>query len=178
MSRDHGDSGTHEVATRLIPATPAHFDWAMAGAEAPPLADGLCIAPGGLEPGDVLAWLKRTAMAVKEATGEWGAWLVVGGNEVVGLISFTRPPREGLAEIGYGVTESRRGRGHATRAVGLAVVEAAALGLDVMAETAADNRPSQIVLERNGFRRCGERVDAEEGLRVAWRRDQRASARV
>jgi RimJ/RimL family protein N-acetyltransferase len=47
---------------------------------------------------------------------------MVEGDEVVGMISFKGPPRGGVVEIGYGVAESRRGRGHATRAVALTIV--------------------------------------------------------
>ena len=39
------------------------------------------------------------------------------------------------------------------------------------AETAADNRASQVVLERNGFRQVGVRQDAGDGPLVCWRRE-------
>ena len=49
------------------------------------------------------------------------------------------------------------------------IAELRARGLDPIAETSVENRASQRVLERNGFVRCGERVDPEDGVLVAWR---------
>lgn len=37
------------------------------------------------------------------------------------------------------------------------------------AETSVDNPASQTVLARNGFRRVGEREDAEDGPLICWR---------
>lgn len=71
-------------------------------------------------------------------------------------------------EIGYGVDEALRGRGLATEAVG-ALVDWGRDREDVgviFAETLTANLPSRRVLEKNGFRRCGESGDA-----LFWRVD-------
>jgi RimJ/RimL family protein N-acetyltransferase len=39
----------------------------------------------------------------------------------------------------------------------------------VIAETHADNLPSQFVLRRNGFVECGTRSDSREGDLIRWR---------
>ncbi len=73
-----------------------------------------------------------------------------------------------VVEIGYGVDKAFRGRGLATEAVG-ALVD---WGRDrgdvgaILAETLTANLPSRRVLEKCGFRRCGESSDA-----LFWRVD-------
>jgi len=99
------------------------------------------------------------------------SWLIVETGEVVGLCSITRPPKDGVVDIGYGIAPSRRKLGHATRAVG-DIVEWAKGHPDVVAltaETSTGNPASQRVLAANGFVRTGERVDEEDGLLVCWR---------
>jgi len=61
--------------------------------------------------------------------------------------------------------------GAATRAVGLLVAEAQrdTRISAVSAETSIDNIASQRVLERNGFQRIGERVDAQDGPVICWK---------
>ena len=172
------DLMTNRPATHLVAATAEHFDWAIQGTESAFSVDGLRLPPGGLDSPTVLAWVKRTSLAVVEATRQPAGWLIASGDEVVGLISFLGPPSAGAVEIGYGVAASRRDRGHATRAVALAVAHAAAQGLDVLAATSTENRPSEIVLERNGFQRCGERSDPSDGRLVLWRRGRGAFRRV
>ncbi len=73
-----------------------------------------------------------------------------------------------VVEIGYGVDEAFRGRGLATEAVG-ALVDWGRGREDVdaiLAETLTANLPSRRVLEKCGFRRCGESSDA-----LFWRVD-------
>lgn len=111
-------TGLDRAGTRLVPATSAHFRWARVGDDSVRSDDGLRLPPGGVESADVLDWLERTASAVSAAIDDRGAWLIVEADEVVGIISFKGPPRDGVAEIGYGVAECRRARGHATRASG------------------------------------------------------------
>jgi ribosomal-protein-alanine N-acetyltransferase len=61
------------------------------------------------------------------------------------------------AELGYSIAYSHQGRGHATRAVALAVeMMATELGLHrAEAITQMDNLGSQHVLRNNGFLPCG-----------------------
>jgi RimJ/RimL family protein N-acetyltransferase len=131
----------------------------------------LCDSPLG--PPEVLAMLAQLADTIGE-TFRPSAWMMVEDGEIVGLISPTRPfdPLDGALLIGYGVAPTRRGRGVATRAVADLVAWA---GADdrvhaLTAETSVDNPASQAVLARNGFRRVGERDDAEDGPLICWRR--------
>ena len=157
--------------TRLVPATPAHFDWAIRGVESQPSFDGLRLPPGGLDAAPVLEWLERTAKTIDELTGARSAWIIASGDEAVGLISYKAPPADAAVEIGYGIAASRRDRGHASRAVALLVREASRAGLSLTAETATGNRASEVVFEKSSFARVGTRLDAEEGALVCWRRD-------
>ncbi len=98
------------------------------------------------------------------------SWLIIENDEVVGLCSITRPPRQGVIDIGYGVAPSRQGRGAAGRAIAEIIVWAKCRA-DVLAltgETSTANVASQRVLLRNGFVRIGERVDDEDGPLICW----------
>ena len=67
--------------------------------------------------------------------------------------------------IGYSVRPSRRGQGHATRALGLAVRRSAELGLDrVLLTCDEDNVASARTIERNG----GVYEDTRNGKRRYW----------
>ena len=107
---------------------------------------------------DVLALMPAQAESTPEAA-RFRVWVVIEAatNTVVGDIGFMGPPaRAGVVEMGYSIVPSRRRRGYATEAAGALVGWA----LDhpgvaaVEAETDADNRASQLVLERIGFRRA------------------------
>jgi RimJ/RimL family protein N-acetyltransferase len=133
----------------------------------------LCLAPDTtIAPAEILAMLRDLAAGIELVFSPSG-WLIVEGEEVVGLCSITRPPVDGVVDIGYGIAPTRQGSGAASRAV--ADVVAWASGdhrvRRLTAETAVDNIASQRVLERNGFRRCGERVDPEDGALLCWERD-------
>jgi predicted acetyltransferase len=82
-------------------------------------------------------------------------WLWDG--EFCGVIGFRWQPGTAdlpahvLGHIGYGVVAWKRGRGYASRALGLLLPEAAAMGLPwVELTTDADNVPSQKVILNNG----------------------------
>lgn len=99
------------------------------------------------------------------------SWLIVENDEVVGLCSITRPPKDGVIDIGYGIAPSRMGRGYATRAVGDIVTWANQHDgvIAITAETSTTNPASQRVLQANGFVRTGERIDDEDGPLICWR---------
>jgi len=154
--------------TALVPCTDAHFAW-MLGGEPP--SPELRLPPGGVEAAAVLEML-RTLLADIRKSHPVCAWLMTEDEEVVGLCSFTRAADgEGIPYIGYGVAESRRGRGHATRAIRLMVMEVLrdpnVRGIG--AETAVANIPSQRVLEESGFTKTGTRIDDEDGEVFVWR---------
>lgn len=156
--------------TRILTARDAHFAWLLGEQEE---SSGLTRPPDGIESPDVLDWIRRTTAALARA-GCPGSWLILEGDEVVGMCSLKAPPDpRGVAEIGYGIAESRRRRGHAGAAVALIIAEISILGLArrITAETAIDNLPSQKVLAANGFVRVGRRHDAEDGELVLWVRD-------
>ena len=156
--------------TRLLPAGDADFAWLL-GETPAPTRSGLTLPPGGVDDPAVLALL-RTMTARVLAAHDRGSWLVVDGNEVVGLCSYKRPPAaDGGVEIGYGIAESRRGRGHATGAARLLIEEAKAdpAVRILLAETAVDNLASQAVLRKCGFADIGRGIDAEDGEVMLWR---------
>ncbi len=120
---------------------------------------------GPLEDPAVLRWLRDRAARLP-------SWLMVDGDEVVGACGYkTAPEADGWVEIGYGVAETRRGRGHATRAVAEMIALAAADPhiRALTAQTAVANTASQGVLARNGFTQVGESIDAEDGQMIVWR---------
>lgn len=152
----------------LIEATDADFAALIAGSAPRALA-----LPG--EPPEppeapgVLAMLRDLAATIRPAFAP-AAWMMVVDGEIVGLCSLVKPPATGL-DIGYGVAPGRRRRGHGAAAVAalLAWARADARVAEVCAETSVGNRPSQRVLEANGFARVGERTDPEDGALILWR---------
>jgi RimJ/RimL family protein N-acetyltransferase len=152
----------------LIAAEDGDFAWMLG--EGPGRA-GLRLAPGGVDAPEVLAIVRGLAARLRE-THDRGAWMMVEDGEVVGLCSYLRPPdAAGGVEIGYGVAETRRGRGCATRAVAAMLGEARAdpAVSVVLAATAVANLASQKALERNGFARTGVDIDPEDGEVIRWR---------
>ena len=99
-------------------------------------------------------------------------WITDGGpddREFVGYLALRHALTAWLLEegghIGYAVRPSRRREGHASRALALALPEAAGLGIDRVLLTAKeDNRPSQLVIEAAG----GEYEDTRNGMRRYW----------
>ena len=134
------------------------FDWLLGEAEAPRgYADAADIAPR-----EVIQLIRGFPLS----------WLIVERKIVIGIISVIKPPEGDEAEIGYGVAASHCGQGVATRALTLLLPLLAERGLTrIVAGTAITNPASQRVLERNGFARCGERDDPEDGPLILWRRD-------
>ena len=123
-----------------------------------------------IAPAPVVQMLAEVAALVR-GTFEPASWLIIEGDEVVGLCSVTRPPKDGAIDIGYGIAPSRQGRGFAGQAIA-EIVEWARRSpgvTAVTAETNIHNEPSQRVLARNGFVQVGERVDDEDGELICWR---------
>ena len=135
---------------------------------------GFRLADTPIAPEAVLAMLAEVAATVGRRFSP-ASWLIVDGNEVVGLCSVTRPPDGGIIDIGYGIAPSRQNRGIAGRAIGDIVTWASGTAQvrAITAETAVANLPSQRVLLRNGFISVGERIDDEDGPLICWRRSIR-----
>jgi RimJ/RimL family protein N-acetyltransferase len=97
---------------RLQEATDRHFAWLLGEIPAP---DGLMEATGGVDERFVISLLRDLTATLRQA-GCRSHWLIIDGEEVVGLCGFKRPPgASGEAEIGCGVAESRRGRRYGRR---------------------------------------------------------------
>ena len=95
-------------------------------------------------------------------------WIVEDG-ELVGFLAMRHELNEWLlnegGHIGYSIRPSRRRQGHAARALGLALDEARAIGLDRVLVTAdEENRPSWRAIEANG----GVLEDSRAGKRRYW----------
>lgn len=153
----------------LVEAEDKHFVWMLGGTD---LNSELRLPPGGVDKPVVLEIVRHMASSLRAAYGP-GSWMIVTGGEVVGLCSFKNPPNsDGEVEIGYGVAESRRERGHASLAIAelLEIAEQNEAIHSVVAETTTENIASQRVLERNGFAKEGKRIDPEDGEVILWRR--------
>ena len=88
--------------------------------------------------------------------------------DAIGGIGFLSAPRDGEAEVGYGIVESARGRGLATEALQAVLILAHDHGVErVVALTDPSNVPSHAVLERAAFERDGE-VRTDEGEMWRW----------
>ena len=87
-------------------------------------------------------------------------WVVLDGCEIVGTLGLEHVERDAhvqSAHIGYWITGPRRGRGIASKAVALALVEVHG-GLEfhrIHANVQVGNLASHAVLERNDFERIG-----------------------
>jgi RimJ/RimL family protein N-acetyltransferase len=161
---------------QLLAATDAYFDWMLGGRPPDP---ALRLPPGGVDSRAIVHMLRDTAARVRAVHGG-GTWIMIADSEAVGLCSYKQPADgDGMIEIGYGVAESRRRAGHATRAVAALLRETAADGLvrSVTAQTAVANIASQRVLTTNGFVQTGNRSDEEDGELILWRHVRR-SARI
>lgn len=159
-------------ALTLEPCRDSDFAWFLTGRGGRP---GLRLPPGGVDTPEALV-VVRSIHAAAGGDAAPPTWMMVVGDEVVGLCGRSRPDGDGLAEIGYSVAPERRGRGHATAAVALLAL---ALLADpkvaaVVAVTTLTNTPSHRALERNGFVETGRETRPDDGPVILWRRDRDA----
>ena len=89
----------------------------------------------------------------------------------VGDLSFKGLDANGLVEIGYGMKKEYEGQGYMTEAVtAMARWASEQIGVNyVEAETDPDNKASQRVLEKTGFRLTG--IMGVEGPRYVFKKD-------
>jgi [ribosomal protein S5]-alanine N-acetyltransferase len=137
-----------------------------------PHAYAACVEVDALPPPFVAARALR--WSAEGLVGPWcTSFLIVrqADGRVVGGCGFKAPPRQGRAEIGYGVAPAAQKQGAATAAVLLLVPVALGAGVsELLAEVAPTNVASTKVVKRTGFRQIGQRVD-EDGERVVqWLR--------
>lgn len=92
--------------------------------------------------------------------------IAVGQLGAVGRLSS-----EGTQEIGYGFNPEACGQGFATEALAALAAHLFTWPLvnALTANTAVSNRPSERVLEKNGFIRTGTSWNADDGDLVTWR---------
>jgi RimJ/RimL family protein N-acetyltransferase len=163
------------LALRLIDETAAH---AIVADDCPPgyrcpddypavedrLAAGLFLQrlEAGLDPRPFGAFLVVLDAAASDESSEQ----VVQPPLVIGGIGFHGGVDDrGRVEIGYGIVPSHQSSGYATRAVGLLIERARALGaVTLLAEVDAENAPSRAVLARCGFSSVGESERFERSL--------------
>jgi RimJ/RimL family protein N-acetyltransferase len=158
------DSSQESPPVRLLPVTEAVFDWMLGRGDTP---DELQLPEGGVDEPETIEHVRR----LSERQGYAGSWMIVAGNEVVGLCGYHAPPVAGMVEIGYNVAPTRQNRGFATRAVAAIVrfAEEDDAIHTIVAETLAGNIASQRALERNAFDRISERPTAGESV-IRWSR--------
>jgi RimJ/RimL family protein N-acetyltransferase len=125
-------------------------------------------------PGDALVMLPgmiaRYASEPEHCT--WGGMILERATRTaVGSMGVKGEPDEhGAIEFGYGLVPAAWGRGYATEMARafVAWLLAQPAVTRVTAETRTDNAASMRVLEKCGFRRCGERLDEEDGPLFQW----------
>jgi RimJ/RimL family protein N-acetyltransferase len=100
----------------------------------------------------------------------WGPHLFFDDDgALVGLGGWKGPPVDGAAELGYAVAPARQRRGIASAAVRVLVGRARLCGVRmVVAHTLAEESGSTRVLERSGFTKAGELLDADVGPVWRW----------
>lgn len=165
------------IGTRIVPAV--DDDFAALVARAATLPSGWRVPPEGLDDVAVVAHVREIARVVGGG-GSTGAWLIVAGNELVGLCGYKAAPSpSGDVEIGYNVAPARRRLGHATRAVAAIVTyaECDPRVRELRAEVAVGNAASERVLAANGFERVGTRYGRDEGELSLWSRPADATKR-
>jgi RimJ/RimL family protein N-acetyltransferase len=151
---------------RLVPMTDADFAWLLGEGVG---RGGMTMAEGGVATPAITAQVRRVTAETARETRRQASWMIANDQEVVGLISSTKPAGRRRVELGYGIAASREGRGHVTAAIAAMIRVSRSQGLlGLTAETGIDNRGSQRVLEKNGFVRTGMRHDAEDGALVTW----------
>ena len=150
----------------IVPATDGDFAMLISGQ---PPAPWRLVDDSAISPPEVLQMLSDLADSIRPGFDP-AAWLIVDGDEVVGLLSLVRAFADGEICIGYGVAPTRRGRGATSGALAnlLEWARDDRRVERVTAETNHENVASQRVLERNGFARIGERVDDEDGALIVW----------
>jgi ribosomal-protein-alanine N-acetyltransferase len=158
---------------RLLTPDLALLDAALAGRAALAQALGHDVAADWEVFGQSLV-RTRDAVAADPASPVWGTRFFVLEEDpptLVGWGGFKGPPQEGAVEIGYAVAPAWRGRGVARAAVAAMLDEAwAAPDVEaVIAHTLAEPNASVRVLQRAGFTRDGERIDANVGVVWRWR---------
>jgi len=131
--------------------------------------EGLRLPGAPLAEPDILTMLRELANNIRPSFAP-ASWLIVSDGEPVGLCSLVKVPTDGAIDIGYGIAEPYRCKGHASKAVADVLLWARADDRvkTCKAETSVNNISSQRALQANGFIRTGTRMDAEDGEMICW----------
>jgi ribosomal-protein-alanine N-acetyltransferase len=151
---------------RLLQYDLARLEALRAGATR---VDGLQVVDDALPP----AFIVADAIVALRDGGEpiWRApFAFVDGDRIVGSGIFKGEPDAGWVEIGYGVAEGCRSRGHATAAVfSMVRLAFAQRGVRaVYAETSTINVASQRVVQKVGFVHAGQHFSDDDGMVDCW----------
>jgi len=92
------------------------------------------------------------------------------GGRIVGTCGFKDEAKDGVVEIGYGVSPRHQGRGIATAAVSemLRIAFQNDATVKVLAEVSPANLRSTRVVRKLGFAASGSRTDEDNELVVRW----------
>ncbi|MEO6969297.1 MAG: GNAT family N-acetyltransferase [Chthoniobacterales bacterium] len=166
---------------RLLAHTPDHLRALMDGGDAYERQFEISVASGVREfltgPEVSESFLARLREAVSADPWRDGFGVVQLANQrLIGLCSFGGPPdAEGGVEISYGVAPEFEGQGYATEAARLLMAHAFASGRvrRVWAHTLPEDNASTRILEKCGFKYCGESIDPIDG--AIWRWEKRSA---
>ena len=102
--------------------------------------------------------------------GDWWMHFFLCGELLIGSGGYVGPPQDGVAEFGYEVAPTFRGKRMGLAAARAMVDKAAASGsvTTIIAHTLAHENPSTGVLRRLGFTKTRELVDPEDGPIWRW----------
>lgn len=92
------------------------------------------------------------------------------GGRIVGTCGFKDEAKDGIVEIGYGVSLQHQGMGIATASVRemLRIAFQNDSSVNVLAEVSAENLPSTRVVQKLGFVASGDRTDEDNEPLVRW----------
>lgn len=161
---------------KLFAHTPDHLRALMEGGNAYELAFEVSVVDGVKEflagPEVSEAFLARLRGAPSIDPWRDGFGIVhLAENRLIGLCSFNGPPEaEGSVEISYGIAPGYAGRGYATEAARLLIAHAFsnAQVRTVQAHTLPERNASTRILQKCGFKHCGELVDPVDGMIWCW----------
>lgn len=100
----------------------------------------------------------------------WIGYLAVEGGEFAGTCAFKAPPTDGRVEIAYFTFPPHENRGIATRMARelVAIAQASAPGVRIVAQTLPERGASTSILRQLGFRPMGPVEHPEDGTVWEW----------
>lgn len=152
-----------------MPATAAWLEALADGDDVFTRRFGIPVEPGWLVFPEALSYARDVETGA--SAPEWGFHLFFDGADgaLVGNGGWKGEPVDGVAELGYAIAPSRRGRGLATAAVLSLLERGRRAGLRVViAHTLPHLSPSTSVLARGGFTKVSDDIDPQEGPVWRW----------